>query len=172
MEVAEDISRDRRLKNQGPVRGGTSSRRLRVAIVAPSLGYVGGQSVQADLLARNWEGDPDVQVSFIPVDPHFPVGLRWVRRVRFLRTIVRTPFYLAGLWRGLRDVDVAHIFSASYSSFLVAPLPAWLFATMLGKKTLINYTYFESSRSPQNRSQISLIFRNLTIASATLFARI
>src|SRR6266700_1047578 len=138
MEVAEDISRDQSLKAPGHG-DGASSRRLRVAIVAPSLRYVGGQSVQADLLARFWEGDPDVQVSFIPVDPHFPAGLQWVCRVPFLRTILRTPFYLAGLWRGLRDVDVAHIFSASYSSFVVAVFPAWLIATMRGKKTLINY---------------------------------
>src|SRR6266700_7354257 len=138
MEVAEDISRDQSLKAPGHG-DGASSRRLRVAIVAPSLRYVGGQSVQADLLTRFWEGDPEVQVSFIPVDPPFPAGLQWVCRVPFLRTMVRTPFYLASLWRGLRGVDVAHIFSAAYASFLVAPFPAWLVATMLGKKTLINY---------------------------------
>jgi len=116
-----------------------TTRRLRVAIVAPSLRYVGGQSVQAELLLRHWEGDPDVQASFIPVDPLFPPGLRWVRRVPVLRTVIRTPFYLVGLWRGLRDADIAHIFSASYSSFLVAPFPAWLVAKMRGKQTLINY---------------------------------
>ena len=133
MEVAEEISRDHSEIHAA------GSRRLRVAIVAPSLRYVGGQSVQADLLLRSWEGDGDVEISFIPVDPPFPAGLRWVRRVPLLRTIVRTPFYLARLWRGLRGADVAHIFSASYSSFLIAPFPAWLVATMLGKKTLINY---------------------------------
>src|ERR1035438_2052353 len=46
--------------------------RLRVAIVAPSLNYVGGQAVQADLLARNWQGDPDVQARLVPVDTPFP----------------------------------------------------------------------------------------------------
>jgi glycosyltransferase involved in cell wall biosynthesis len=116
-----------------------ASRRLRIAIVGPSLNYVGGQSVQLDLLLRNWCGNSDVDASFIPVDPEFPRGLRWVSRIPGLRTVVRTPFYLAGLWRGLRDADVAHIFSASYSSFLVAPTPAWLVAKLRGKKTLIHY---------------------------------
>jgi L-malate glycosyltransferase len=135
MEVAEDISRD-----PGVRAGGPSARpKLRLAIVGPSLRYVGGQSVQADLLLRHWDADPDLQVTFIPIDPPFPMGLGWVRRVPLLRTIVRTPFYLTALWRGLRDCDVAHIFSASYSSFLVAPLPAWVIATMRGKKALINY---------------------------------
>jgi L-malate glycosyltransferase len=113
--------------------------KLRIAIVGPSLNYVGGQSVQLDLLLRYWSGNADLDASFIPVDPAFPAGLRWVRRVPVLRTIVRTPFYLAGLWRGLREADVAHIFSASYSSFLVAPTPAWLVARLRGKKTLIHY---------------------------------
>ena len=140
MAVVQHLSQERG-SNSGlphPASDG-AGRRLRVAIVAPSLRYVGGQSVQAELLLRHWEGDPDVQASFIPVDPLFPSGLRWVRRVPGLRTIVRTPFYLAGLWRGLGCADVAHIFSASYSSFLVAPLPAWLVAKVRGKQTLINY---------------------------------
>jgi L-malate glycosyltransferase len=136
MDVAEDLSSNR-LKV--PDRDGTAQRRLHVAIVAPSLRYVGGQAVQADLLVRHWEGDPDVRVTFIAVDPPFPAGLQWIRHVPFLRTIVRTPFYLAELWRGLRDAEVAHIFSASYTSFLVAPVPAWLVAKSRGIETLINY---------------------------------
>ena len=118
---------------------GPSPSRLRVAVVAPSLRYVGGQSVQADLLLRHWDGDADLEASFIPVDPEFPLGLRWTARIPRLRTLVRTPVYLARLWRGLRDVEIAHIFSASYSSFLLAPVPAWLVARMRGKKVLINY---------------------------------
>jgi glycosyltransferase involved in cell wall biosynthesis len=113
--------------------------RLRVAIIAPSLRYVGGQSVQADMLIRHWQDDAEVRATFIPVDPQFPAGLRWVARIPGLRTLVRTPFYLAALWRSLRDVEVAHIFSASYSSFLIAVCPAWMLARMRGKKTLINY---------------------------------
>jgi L-malate glycosyltransferase len=127
---------------------------LRVAIVAPSLRYVGGQSVQADLLLRHWRGDPDVQATFISVDPQFPAGLRWIARVPGLRTLVRTPFYLVTLWYGLRDVDVAHIFSASYASFLIAVFPAWLVARMRGKKTLINYHSGEA-RDHLRRSSIA-----------------
>ena len=113
--------------------------RLRVAIIGPSLRYVGGQSVQADLLLRYWQNDLEVEASFIPVDPQFPTGLRWIARIPGLRTAARMPFYLAALWRGLRDADIAHIFSASYSSFLIAVFPAWLVARARGKKTLINY---------------------------------
>ncbi len=113
--------------------------RVRVALVAPTLRYVGGQAVQADLLMRRWKDDPDVEVSFVPVDPSPPRGLGWVERVPALRTLVREPRYILQLWRSLKDADVVHIFSASYSSFLLAPLPAWLVARRLRKKCVINY---------------------------------
>jgi glycosyltransferase involved in cell wall biosynthesis len=103
------------------------------------LRYVGGQAVQADLLTRNWKDDPDVEASFVAVDPSPPHGLGWVERVPLLRTMLREPRYILALWHGLKDADVAHIFSASYSSFLLAPLPAWSIARLRGKKTLINY---------------------------------
>ena len=116
-----------------------SERPLRVMIVAPTLRWVGGQSIQADLLLRNWSDDRDVEANFLPVDPRLPAPLAWVERVPGLRTILREPIYFAHLWRGLRNADIAHIFSASYSSFLLAPAPAWLVARLRGKKTLINY---------------------------------
>ena len=116
-----------------------SGNRLRVAIVAPSLRYVGGQAVQAELLLRLWRDDPDLEMSFIAVDPPLPRGFAWAEGIPGLRTILREPIYFLHLWRGLRDIDVAHIFSASYWSFLLAPAPAWLFARLRGKKTLINY---------------------------------
>ena len=135
------------------------ARLIRVAIVAPTLRYVGGQAVQADLLLRNWKDDPNVEATFVPVDPAFPRGLRWVARIPGLRTLVRTPLYLAGLWRGLRGADVAHIFSASYSSFLLAPMPAWVIAKMIGRngkgpRTLINYRSGEA-RDHLQRSRIA-----------------
>jgi L-malate glycosyltransferase len=112
---------------------------LKVAVIAPTLRYVGGQAVQAELLLRQWRDDADAKVRFIPVDPPFPAALAWAERIPILRTLIREPLYLAALWRGLKDVDIAHIFSASYWSFLLAPVPAFLVASLRGKKTLINY---------------------------------
>jgi glycosyltransferase involved in cell wall biosynthesis len=114
-------------------------RRLRVAIVAPSLRYIGGQSAQADLLLRSWQNDPDVEISFIAVDPPLPRSLGWTENVAGLRTVLREPIYFWRLWRDLRNIDIAHIFSASYWSFLLAPAPAWLFAKLRRSRSLINY---------------------------------
>jgi glycosyltransferase involved in cell wall biosynthesis len=131
-----------------------SSSAIRVAFVAPSLRYVGGQSVQADLLLRNWKNDPEISATFLAVDPRFPFGLRWAERVPVLRTILREPLYLWRLWRGLKEMDVAHIFSASYASFLLAPLPAWFVARTRGKRALINYHSGEA-RDHLRRSPIA-----------------
>ena len=117
----------------------STGKRLRVCIVAPSLRYVGGQSVQADLLLRHWQNDLDINISFLAVDPPLPRVLAWAESIPGLRTILREPIYFWHLWRGLKDVDVAHIFSASYWSFLLAPAPAWLIAKARGAKSLINY---------------------------------
>jgi L-malate glycosyltransferase len=113
--------------------------RLRVLIVAPSLRYVGGQAVQADLLLRLWRDDPDVDVRFLAVDPPLPAVLAWAERIPGLRTILREPIYFWHLCRGLANADVAHIFAASYWSFLLAAAPAWFFAKLRGRKTIINY---------------------------------
>jgi glycosyltransferase involved in cell wall biosynthesis len=118
---------------------GAPSKRLRVAIIAPSLRYVGGQSVQADLLLRHWQNDSDIVIRFIAVDPPLPRVLAWAEGIPGLRTILREPIYFWHLWRGLKDVDIVHIFSAAYWSFLLAPAPAWLFAKLHGGKSLINY---------------------------------
>jgi len=41
--------------------------------------------------------------------------------------------------RELARADVVHVFSASYTSFLLAPLPAMLVARALGRPVVLNY---------------------------------
>jgi glycosyltransferase involved in cell wall biosynthesis len=53
--------------------------------------------------------------------------------------MVREPLYVLALWRGLKEADIAHIFSASYWSFLIAPAPAWVVARLRKKKVLLHY---------------------------------
>lgn len=118
-----------------PVRSG----KLRVAIVAPSLGILGGQAVQADRLLRSWLNDPDVEAWLVPINPVPPGLLRHASRVKYVRTVVTQLTYWPLLLREVRRADVVHVFSASYFSFLLAPLPAVLIARLYGKPVLINY---------------------------------
>jgi glycosyltransferase involved in cell wall biosynthesis len=113
--------------------------RLKLAIVAPSFRFVGGQSVQGELLFRLWQGDADVEAIFVAVDPPIPDWIAWAQQVRGLRTVLRFPFYMADLWKGMADADVVHIFASSYWSFLIAAAPAWLIAKLRSKKTLMHY---------------------------------
>ena len=109
----------------------------RVAIVAASLDILGGQGVQARSLVDALNGD-GYRARLLPINPQFPRGLRRLRGLPYVRTIVNQAMYLPALAR-LRSVDVAHVFSASYASFLLAPVPAMLAARLFGKRVVLHY---------------------------------
>jgi glycosyltransferase involved in cell wall biosynthesis len=115
------------------------SPRLSIAIVAPSLSILGGQAVQASRLIDAWRDDPDVGAWLVPVNPSPPAWLRPLARVKYLRTVLTQLMYWPLLARELKRADVVHVFSASYSSFLLAPLPAVVIARALGRPVLMNY---------------------------------
>src|SRR5713226_2231774 len=108
-----------------------------IAIVAASLEILGGQGVQASALASALRRD-GYEVAFIPINPPFPPGLRWLRRCPFARTLLNQALFLPSLAR-LRRADVIHIFSASYWSFLLSPVPAILAARAMRKRTVLHY---------------------------------
>ncbi len=112
---------------------------LNVAIVAPTLRMLGGQAVQADRLLKAWDGDPDVRAWLVPVNPLPPGPFEALTRVKFARTLATQLTYWPLLIRELRRADVVHVFSASYFSFLLAPLPAVVVARILRKPVLMNY---------------------------------
>lgn len=129
-------------------------RRLRVALVAPSLRILGGQAVQAERLLRAWRGDPEIEAWLVPVDPLPPAALSRLRRIKYVRTLITQIVYWPLLLRELRRADVVHVFSASYSSFLLATLPAYLVARFFRKAVLVNY---RSGEAPDHlaRSRIA-----------------
>lgn len=110
---------------------------LRIILVAPSPGILGGQGIQAQALLEHLATDGHT-VSFLPIDPRFPRGLRWLRRLPYVRTLLNQCLYLPSLLR-LRGADAVHVFSASYWSFLLAPAPALAAARALGKRVVLNY---------------------------------
>jgi glycosyltransferase involved in cell wall biosynthesis len=138
--------------------------RLRVAVVAPSLRILGGQAVQADRLLRAWENDNDVEAWLVPVNPEPPFPLRRAVDIKYLRTIVTQLVYWPSLVRELRRADVVHVFSASYTSFLLAPLPAVLVARLIGKPVVLNYRSGEAPdhlrRSAIARTTLRVVDRN------------
>jgi glycosyltransferase involved in cell wall biosynthesis len=110
---------------------------MRVAIVAASLEILGGQGVQAQALVRCLRED-GADARLVAVNPKFPPGFRWMRRVPYARTVLNELIYVPGLLR-LAAYDVVHVFSASYASFLLAPVPAMLAGRALGKRVVLHY---------------------------------
>jgi len=109
----------------------------RIAVVAASLDILGGQGVQAQALlealrAEGWTA------ALLPVNPRFPGRLQALRRWPYLRTALNQALYLPSL-RRLAGCDVVHAFSASYWSFLLAPVPAMLAGRALAKRVILHY---------------------------------
>lgn len=116
-----------------------SARPVRVVLVGPSLDIIGGQAVILQRLLGRLEDNDEIEADFLAVNPRLPGPLRLLQRIKFVRTLVTSVYYgltlLARMWR----YDVAHIFSASYTSFVLAPTPALIAAKVFGKPSILNY---------------------------------
>ncbi len=117
----------------------TTGGRVRVLIVAPSLGILGGQAVQAERLRERLAEESSLEVSFLPHNPRLPGLLGKLQGIKYVRTILTSFAYVALLLWRVRAYDVIHVFSASYVSFVLAPTPAILVAKLYGKRVVLNY---------------------------------
>ena len=114
--------------------------------------------MQADRLLQMWRHDPAVDAWLVPHNPAPPLPIRWMTRIKYLRTLATEATYLPLLVRELRRADVVHVFSASYSSFLLAPLPAVLIGRMLRKPVVLNY---HSGEAPDHLARSAVARRIL-----------
>jgi glycosyltransferase involved in cell wall biosynthesis len=117
----------------------SAPRRARIAIVAASLRILGGQAVQAQRLLDGWSKDAAVDAWLVPVNPVPRAPFDRLLRIKYVRTLLTQVLYWPLLVRELRRADIVHVFSASYTSFLVSPLPAVVVGKLLGKQVLIHY---------------------------------
>ena len=131
-------------------------RPLQIAIVAASLRILGGQAVQAQRMLEGWKGDPAIHAWLVPINPVPVRPLDVLLRVKYLRTVVTQLLYWPLLFHQLRRADVVHVFSASYSSFLLAPLPAIIVARLLGRPVILNY---HSGEAPDHLRRSALARR-------------
>jgi glycosyltransferase involved in cell wall biosynthesis len=134
----------------------SSIRPLHIAIVAASLRILGGQAVQAQRMLDGWRNDPDVHAWLVPINPVPPGPLKGLLSVKYLRTVVTQCFYWPLLVRELRKADVVHVFSASYSSFVLSPLPAILIARLFDRPVVLNY---HSGEAPDHLRRSALARR-------------
>ena len=115
------------------------TRDLRICLIGPSPRMVGGQAVQAQRLHKRLSSNARLEVTFLPIDPRVAPPLRFLQRLKYVRTAVTSCLYGLSLLRRVPGTDVVHVFSASYWSFLLCPVPALLVGRLLGKAVIINY---------------------------------
>jgi hypothetical protein len=114
---------------------GGRAARPRVALVAPSLDAVGGQSVQAALLGEGLRREGfDGRAASRPTRAS-RARSSGCALCAGVRTLLNQALYLPSLLR-LRRADVVHVFSASFWSFLLAPLPALLAGRAFGARVI------------------------------------
>ena len=113
--------------------------RIRLAIVAPSLRILGGHSVQATQMLEGWPQTADVDAWLVPINPVPPGPFRRLLDINYVRTIATQLCYWPLLIRELRRADIVHVFSASYTGFLLSTVPAVVVGRALGKPVVLNY---------------------------------
>jgi L-malate glycosyltransferase len=140
-------------------------RRLKIALVAPSMAILGGQAVQAARLLDSWRNDPEIEAWLVPINPEPPALLKRAAGLKYVRTAITQLTYWPSLVTQLRRADIVHVFSASYWSFLLAPLPAVVVARLLGKPVVMNYRSGEApdhlKRSAVARAVLRHVDRNI-----------
>ena len=110
----------------------------KILIVAPSLDIMGGQAVQAGQLLENLTKE-GLRVDFLPINPHPPGILFYLTKIKYIRTLAVSFFYVISLFRRVKNYDIIHIFSAAYFSFILAQAPAIVISKIYGKKVILNY---------------------------------
>jgi glycosyltransferase involved in cell wall biosynthesis len=130
--------------------GTTSRLPLRVLIVAPSLDILGGQSRQAVRLMTGLQTEPALKADFQAHNPRLPGPFRALQKIKYVRTILTTLYYLIMLLVRVGKYDVIHVFSASYYSYLFSAAPAILVSKLYGRKCILNYRSGEAEDHLQN----------------------
>jgi len=112
---------------------------IRVCMIGPSLDVLGGQAVQAPRLVTRLSKNAELEITFLPVNPRLMRPFHLLQRVKFVRTVVTSLAYVASLLARVPRADVVHAFSASYWSFLLAPVPAMLVSRLFRRRVILNY---------------------------------
>jgi glycosyltransferase involved in cell wall biosynthesis len=120
-------------------------KRLRVLVAAPSLDILGGQSRQAVRLMEGLSRESDLEIGFVPHNPRLPGFFRSLQKIKYVRTVVTTLYYVALLLWRVRQYDIIHVFSASYYSYSLSVIPALLISRLYGKKSILNYRSGEAA---------------------------
>lgn len=118
-----------------------AKRKINVALVAPSIRNVGGQSIQARRLIDAFATNENPHVEFVANDP--PTVFQ---NVKFLRTVFASLAFWFALFKKIPPADIVHIFSSGTTSYIISTLPPFLIAKFFGAKTILHYHTGEAEK--------------------------
>lgn len=119
--------------------------KIKVALAAPSLKNVGGQSIQAKRLLDAFESDEKIKFEFVPNNPE-----TLFENVKFLRTVFTSIKFWFSLLRKIPETDIVHIFSSGTTSYIISTLPPLFVSKVFGKKTILHYHTGEAEKHLKN----------------------
>jgi glycosyltransferase involved in cell wall biosynthesis len=123
----------------------TGRQPIRVLIIGPAPTILGGQALEAQRLVKFLNRMPELEIAFLAVNPQLRGGFRLLQKVKYVRTAATSLVYWLHLLRAVPRYHILHVFSASYWSFLLAPVPALVAGRLYGKHTLLNYRSGEAA---------------------------
>lgn len=112
---------------------------LRVLIIAPSHDILGGQSIHAAQLLKEFSHEPSLRVGFQEINPRAPLFLKYLQRIKYVRTVVTSLIYLIKLLVKIPRHDIIHVSSAAYTGFILATMPPVFLGKLFGKRVVLNY---------------------------------
>ncbi|HWY49405.1 MAG TPA: glycosyltransferase family 4 protein [Bryobacteraceae bacterium] len=119
--------------------GAIAEKPIRVLLIAPSMDILGGQAVQAVRLLAGLKQEPSLEMAFQPINPRLPRPLRFLQKIKYVRTIATFLLYNLMLFSRAPRHDVLHVFSAGLWSYTLWSIPALAATKLYRKKMLLHY---------------------------------
>lgn len=127
-----------RQTSDGPVPA-AGGKPIRVLLIAPSMDILGGHAVQAVRLLDGLAKEPSIKTAFQPINPRLPRPLRFLQRIKYVRTAANFTLYNLMLFSRAHRYDLLHVFSAGLWSYTLWTIPALAASRLYGKKMLLHY---------------------------------
>ena len=130
---------ERDVRRWADARDAVASKPLRVLVIAPSHDILGGQSIHAAQLVREFGKEPTLRVGFLPINPRAPGFLRKLQKIKYVRTVVTSVIYLTKLLSNIPRYDLVHVSSAAHTGFILATMPPIIIGKLFRKCVALNY---------------------------------
>lgn len=113
-------------------------KKLKIAIVAPSMKNMGGQSIQAQRLIEAFTDDEEIELELIPNNPELEI-LDFLQKISGIKTLVTSLKFWQLLITQIGKFDAVQVFSSGTTSYVISTIPPLLMSKVFGKKVILNY---------------------------------